>query len=113
MQEVAAFSRRPYTYLNPAFLTLRRRGGNDPAEPVCRAVSTCVVISPFNELVLPCYHYGLDRLPIDGNLYELWQSDTVRSEERRVGKECRPRWTRKKGRDKQRTDERKGDRRRR
>ena len=86
MQEVAAFSRRPYTYLNPAFLTLRRRGGNDPAEPVCRAVSTCVVISPFNELVLPCYHYGLDRLPIDGNLYELWQSDTVAEHKRMEGR---------------------------
>ncbi len=77
MQEVERFARKPYTYLNPAFLTLRRRGGNDPADPVCRAVSSSVVISPFNELVLPCYHYGMERLPIEGKLYELWQSDTV------------------------------------
>lgn len=77
MQRIEAFARKPYTYLNPAFLTLRRRGGNDPSDPVCRAVSSCVVISPFDELVLPCYHYGLERVPIEGRLYELWQSDTV------------------------------------
>lgn len=77
MARMEAFARRPYVYLNPAFLTLRRRGGNDPADPVCRAVSSCVVISPFDELVLPCYHYGLERLPIEGRLYDLWHSDTV------------------------------------
>lgn len=77
MRTMEAFARRPYTYLNPAFLTLRRRGGNDPADPVCRAVSACIVISPFDELVLPCYHYGLERLPIEGRLYDLWHSDAV------------------------------------
>ena len=78
MAQMEAFSRKPYTYLNPAFLTLRRRGGNDPEAPVCKAASTCVVISPFDELVMPCYHYGLDHLPIEGQLYELWQSDKVK-----------------------------------
>lgn len=77
MAMMEAFARKPYTYLNPAFLALRRYGGNDPDDPVCKAVSTCVVISPFNELVLPCYHYGLERLPIDGHLYDLWHSETV------------------------------------
>lgn len=77
MAKMERFSGRPYTYLNNAFLRLRKQGGNDPDAPVCRAVSTCVVISPFNELVLPCYHYGLERLPIDGRLYDVWQSDTV------------------------------------
>ena len=77
MQMMEAFARKPYTYLNPAFLTLRRRGGNDPARPVCKAVSTCVVISPFDELVLPCYHLGLERLPSQGRLYDLWHTDAV------------------------------------
>lgn len=77
MAQMAAFAKKPYTYLNPAFLTLRRRGGNDPAAPVCRAVSTSVVISPFNELVLPCYHLGLEKVPIRGDLYRLWNSDVV------------------------------------
>jgi MoaA/NifB/PqqE/SkfB family radical SAM enzyme len=77
MERMRALARRPYTYLNGAFLSLREEGGNDPDDPACRAVSTCVVISPFNELVLPCYHYGLERIDIDGRLYEHWHSDTV------------------------------------
>ena len=77
MERVRAFAKRPGIYLNPAFLSLRARGGNDPTDPVCRAVSTTVVISPFDELVLPCYHYGLEKLPIEGRLLELWRGDRV------------------------------------
>ncbi|NNE35311.1 MAG: radical SAM protein, partial [Rhodothermales bacterium] len=86
MSRMEHLSRRPLTYLNPSFLDLRRAGGNDPTAPVCRAVSTCVVISPMNELVLPCYHYGLDRLPIDGKLRDLWGSDTVRDHREMEGR---------------------------
>lgn len=77
LKRIRRFSRKPYVYLNPAFVTLRERGGNDPQDPVCKAVSTTVVISPFNELVLPCYHAGLEKLPIEGRLYELWQGERV------------------------------------
>jgi MoaA/NifB/PqqE/SkfB family radical SAM enzyme len=76
-EQIRTFGRKPYTYLNPAFLTLRQKGGNDPEAPDCRAVSTTVVISPFDELILPCYHAGLEKLPIGGGLYDLWQSDRV------------------------------------
>jgi len=71
------YSKKPYVYLNPAFITLRKQGGNAPDNPLCRAVSTTVVISPFNELLLPCYHAELERLPIQNNLCELWQSERV------------------------------------
>lgn len=77
LEEIRRFGRRPYAYLNPAFVTLRSRGGNDPDDPVCRAVSTTVVISPFDELVLPCYHAGLEKLPIEGRLFDLWTGDRV------------------------------------
>ncbi|MEX0600215.1 MAG: hypothetical protein WD205_06210, partial [Rhodothermales bacterium] len=39
-----------------------------------------------NELVLPCYHYGLERIPIDGRLYEHWQSDTVEQHRQMEGR---------------------------
>ena len=77
MAKARAFAKKPYVYLNPAFLTLRQRGGNDPERPDCRAVTTSIVISPFDELVLPCYHAGLEKLPIRGRLYDLWNSDRV------------------------------------
>lgn len=86
MERVARFAQRPYVYLNPAFLTLRRRGGNDPAMPDCRAVSTTVVISPFDEIVLPCYHAGLEKIPIEGRLYDLWRGDRVAHHRRMEGR---------------------------
>ena len=86
LELILEFGRRPFTYLNPAFVTLRKQGGNDPEAPVCRAVSTTVVISPFDELVLPCYHFGLDRIPIEGNLHELWNSDVVNEHKRMEGR---------------------------
>jgi MoaA/NifB/PqqE/SkfB family radical SAM enzyme len=44
-------------YLNNAFIRLRRDGGNNHEDPVCRAVSRSIVISPHNEIILPCYHF--------------------------------------------------------
>lgn len=64
-------------YLNQAFVTLREKGGNIPERPVCRAGTSTVVISPDNKLVLPCYHLGILELPIDGNLFQLRNSETV------------------------------------
>lgn len=64
-------------YLNEGFIALRQDGGNHIDKPVCRAASTTLVISPQNELVLPCYHLGIDALPIEDNLYELYLSPKV------------------------------------
>ncbi len=86
MDRMERFAKKPLTYLNPSFLDLRRVGGNDPSAPVCRAVSTCVVISPSNELVLPCYHYGLDRIDINGELYRLWNSSIVEEHRKMEGR---------------------------
>jgi hypothetical protein len=36
------------------------------------------VISPENELVLPCYHLGAQKFPIGGKLYELYKSKEVK-----------------------------------
>ena len=52
-------------YLNKGFMKLRRDGGNDINDPSCKAVSRVVVISPYNEIILPCYHFGNERIPID------------------------------------------------
>jgi hypothetical protein len=46
---------------------------------VCRAASSTIVISPENQLVLPCYHLGLEHLPIEGSLYDLYRSEKVQS----------------------------------
>ena len=77
LQELSRWGRKPGVYLNEGFIGLRRDGGNQIEDPVCKAASSTVVISPENKLVLPCYHLGLQDFPIEGRLYELYKSAEV------------------------------------
>lgn len=71
------FARQKMVYLNDAFIQLRLDGGNHTDNPVCKAASTSLVISPQNELVLPCYHLGTKSFAIEGKLLSLYQSARV------------------------------------
>ncbi len=64
-------------YLNQAFIALRKNGGNHIDDPVCKAASTTIVISPENKLLLPCYHLGMESIDIGDNLYDLYTSERV------------------------------------
>lgn len=77
LQALRAWGRRKLVYLNQAFITLRENGGNHIDKPVCKAGSTTIVISPENKLVLPCYHLGLQEVPIEDNLFDLYHSVEV------------------------------------
>jgi MoaA/NifB/PqqE/SkfB family radical SAM enzyme len=77
LNELLAWGKRRNVYLNAGFVALRRDGGNRTQQPVCKAASSTLVISPENKLVLPCYHLGLEEIPIEGNLYPLYLSDQV------------------------------------
>ncbi|MDN4165683.1 radical SAM protein [Cytophagales bacterium LB-30] len=74
LQQVEHWAAKPLVYCNQAFIELRRKGGNRTNKPVCKAGSSTVVISPENNLVLPCYHLGLKELPIEGKLWEVYRS---------------------------------------
>ena len=65
-------------YLNKAFMKLRRDGGNDINNPSCKAVSRVVVISPYNEIILPCYHFADDKIKIDRPISEIRKSDKIK-----------------------------------
>lgn len=58
-------------YLNEAFIQLRKDGGNHINNPTCKAASSSIVISPENKLILPCYHLGIEEIPVENNLYYL------------------------------------------
>ena len=62
-------------YMNPSFIEIRRRGGNDKNDPICKAVSRTIVISPYNEIILPCYHFGDKKIKIDRPIAEILKSD--------------------------------------
>ncbi|PID58732.1 MAG: radical SAM protein [Ignavibacteriae bacterium] len=58
-------------YVNPAFIRLRREGGNHINDPLCKAVSRVIVISPLNEIILPCYHFQNEKIKIDKPIKEI------------------------------------------
>ncbi len=80
------WGRKKLVYLNGGFIELRKDGGNHINNPVCRAGSTTIVISPDNQLVLPCYHLGVESLPINNKLYEVWTSKEAQTLIRQEGK---------------------------
>ncbi|MCU0445072.1 MAG: radical SAM protein [Microscillaceae bacterium] len=77
LRELSAWGKKKNVYLNEAFIALRLDGGNHIDKPVCKAGSSTIVISPENKLVLPCYHLGLEEIPIEDDLYNLYQSPQV------------------------------------
>ena len=77
LKEISKWGRKKNIYLNEAFIKLRRDGGNHIDKPVCKAASSTIVISPENKLLLPCYHLGIEEIPIENNLYNLYKSKEV------------------------------------
>ncbi|MCP4724556.1 MAG: radical SAM protein [bacterium] len=72
---IEELSRLPYIYLSRGFIRIRRQGGNNIDDPVCKAVSSVIVISPDNNLMLPCYHRAETAIPINGDLRTALASD--------------------------------------
>lgn len=86
LKTLKTWAKKPGVYLNEGFIGLRMDGGNQVQKPVCKAGSTTVVISPDNKLVLPCYHLGLQEIPIDNKLYEIHRSAEVQALIRQEGR---------------------------
>ncbi|MGK7392813.1 MAG: radical SAM protein [Candidatus Cyclobacteriaceae bacterium M2_1C_046] len=77
LEKLGNWSKKKGVYLNKAFLELRKNGGNKVDDPVCKAASSTIVISPENNLVLPCYHLGIKEYPIDNKLFTLFKSKEI------------------------------------
>ena len=71
------WAKKKLIYINEAFIQLRQDGGNHIDNPICKAGSSTIVISPENKLVLPCYHLGLEEIVINNDLEELYNSEKV------------------------------------
>lgn len=90
LEKLKWWGKQKNVYLNEAFIELRLNGGNQTENPVCRAASSTIVISPENKLLLPCYHLTKKEFEIKNNLYELYHSEEVKEIIRLEGKlkEC-------------------------
>ncbi len=65
-------------YLNKGFIKLRRDGGNNIENPSCKAVSRVIVISPQNEIILPCYHFEKEKIKINKPIKEIRNSGKIK-----------------------------------
>lgn len=74
---LSAWGKKSSVYLNEAFIELRKNGGNSITNPVCKAASTTIVISPDDKLILPCYHLGKKSFAIKGELANLYAKPEV------------------------------------
>lgn len=83
---VDKFKNVPYVYINRAFHRLIRQGGNKRNDPRCRAISSTFVISPNNELLLPCYFHQQLALPIRNNLKQIRKSRMIKMFKKQQGK---------------------------
>jgi MoaA/NifB/PqqE/SkfB family radical SAM enzyme len=72
------YFREPYVVMDLGFLKFVEGGGNNIHHPQCKAMSSTVVISPDNFLLLPCYHHAFKRIKITGSLAEIYRSLEVR-----------------------------------
>ena len=86
LQTILHAGSQPNVYINRGILRLMKQGGNRPEQPRCRAVSTTVVISPENQLLLPCYHKAVRRIPIQGKLENLYHHPKVKIYNKRQGR---------------------------
>ncbi len=85
MDELRNFGKKKGVFMNAAFLKLREDGGNQISKPICKAGSSTIVISPHNELVVPCYHLGEKSFPIE-DLNTLYRSEEVQGVVKKEGR---------------------------
>jgi len=76
--------------VNWAFVEFYKNGGNQTSKPRCRAISSTIVVSPDDHMLLPCYHMHDERIPIKhengrSNLDEMWHSSHVQTKRKEEG----------------------------
>jgi MoaA/NifB/PqqE/SkfB family radical SAM enzyme len=90
IRELYRLSKMPNVSVNWAFLQFYLDGGNQITKPRCRAISSTVVVSPDDHLLLPCYHMHDEQLKIQhvngrSNLDEMWRSHHVQEKRKAEG----------------------------
>ena len=77
-EKLARLARGKGVTVDRGYLRFLADGGNRTDAPGCLAVTSTVVISPDDCMILPCWHHGVLRIPIRGRLFALRNSTEVR-----------------------------------
>ena len=68
LDAVLAAASLPHVVVNRGVLRFMRRGGNRTRHPRCRAVTSTVVISPDNTILVPCTYQAVMQIPAETHL---------------------------------------------
>ncbi len=71
--------------IDRGYLRFLMDGGNRRDNPRCLAVSSTIVISPDDRMLLPCFHFMTRSIPIGGRLVAIRQSQPVAIERHHEG----------------------------
>jgi MoaA/NifB/PqqE/SkfB family radical SAM enzyme len=90
IKKLREFGKMDNVCVNWAFLEFYLNGGNQRDKPRCRAISSTIVISPDDHMLLPCYHMHDERIKIEhangrSNLDDLWRSTHVQKRRKEEG----------------------------
>jgi MoaA/NifB/PqqE/SkfB family radical SAM enzyme len=83
--ELGKIARGRGVVVDRGFLKFLIDGGNKTDNPRCLAVSSTIVISPDDKLIIPCFHRKMKEFPVNGGLSELRNSPEVQSEKNYEG----------------------------
>ncbi len=86
LHKILAYASEPYVYVNRGIIQLMKKGGNTIQRPRCRAVTTTIVISPDNYMLLPCYHKCVQKIPINNRLFGLYNSKVIQNYRKKEGR---------------------------
>ena len=84
--QLKKLARGPWVTADRGFINFIIDGGNRSRKPFCRAVSSVIVISPDNRLILPCFHNRTGGISLDRGLAHALASDERAREMQREGR---------------------------
>jgi MoaA/NifB/PqqE/SkfB family radical SAM enzyme len=75
IKQIKKYFWKPYVRIDLSDLKYYKNGGNDINKPRCKAGKSVFAISPDNCLFVPCYHKSIQKIKINGRLYNMYYSD--------------------------------------
>jgi len=67
-------------------LAFHYKGGNNLSKPTCLSGISTIDIGPDDCLTIPCFHKSIKRIKIDGELYNIYNSDKWKEYFKNVGR---------------------------
>ena len=65
---------KPYVRMNLNHMNFHYKGGNSVSDPLCKAGKASFDISPDNCILIPCFQNQQEKIPINGDLFSLYNS---------------------------------------